>query len=55
MHIPEANNPWFWHVADAGALTPWGVGASNTSLQEHMARRIVSVQSLLLGIKRRGQ
>lgn len=51
MHVPEANSPCFQHAADARAFTPRGAGASNTSLQEHVAGRIVSVQTLLQGIK----
>lgn len=50
MYIPEADGPCFWHVADAWAVVPWGASVS-ISCQEHMAGRIVSVQTLLLGIK----
>lgn len=50
MHVPDANGPWFWHIAGARALTPRRAGVPNISLQEQVAGRIVSVQSLLLGI-----
>lgn len=53
MHTLEDISPWFWQVADAGALLPWGPGVSSLKtyhVHKQVAGGTLLVLALFLGV-----